>query len=130
MLTVRPVTLPGGLPVGAVSSYSLSLELVGSNDVCQRHHLVLVNGQEVLGDVLKEQGTRLVHAAGGVEPDTAPGAPLCATRRGTWSRTPAPGPGPLCGRAPDRSPTMWAARGDHRAPGVPGVSGQAPLPRL
>lgn len=85
MLTVRPGTLPGGLPVGAVSSYSLSLELVGSNDVCQRHHLVLVNGQEVLGDVLKEQGTRLVHAAGGVEPDTAPGAPLCATRRGTWS---------------------------------------------
>lgn len=85
MLTVPPVTLPGGLPLGAVSSYSLSLELVGSNDVCQRHHLVLVNGQEVLGDVLKEQGTRLVHTAGDVEPDTAPGAPPCATRRGTRS---------------------------------------------
>jgi hypothetical protein len=47
----------GSLTTGAVS-YLLGLKLVGSYDVCQRHHFVPVHWKEVLWNVLKSTGDR------------------------------------------------------------------------
>lgn len=39
----------------ATSSHLLSLELVGSYNVCNRHHLFFVDRKEILWNVLKEK---------------------------------------------------------------------------
>lgn len=39
----------------AFKIHSLSFKLVGGEDVCQRHHLGLVNGQQVLRNVLRKK---------------------------------------------------------------------------
>lgn len=44
--------------------YSLSLELVRGDDVGNGHHLVLVDGIKVLGNVLRAENTRVGVALG------------------------------------------------------------------